>query len=270
MAEPAANDDWAPTGIDVSVPSIARVYDCLLGGKDNFPSDRAVAASITAAAPGMPASVRAHRALLVRTVRYLVEQGVDQFLDIGSGLPAAQNTHEVAQALNPAASVVYVDNDPIVLAHGRALLADNARTTVITADLRDPDELLNHPSTKALIDFDRPVGLLLFGIVHYLGDDHRPEELMRRYRDALPSGSYVALTHFVRDGPHSVAIEKVMLDDLGGGRFRTWDELAALFGDFEMVEPGMTFGHAWRPEEELPDPLPVDMRIGAVGVARKP
>jgi len=270
VTEPAVNDDWFPTGIDISVPSIARVYDVLLGGKDNFPSDRAVADAMLAVSPGVGVATRSHRALLERGVRHLAEQGVDQFLDIGSGLPTARNTHEVVQEVNPSASVVYVDNDPIVLAHGRALLADNHRTTVITADLCDPDSVLDHPRTRALIDFDRPVGLVLLGIVHHLGDDQNPQELVRRYRDALASGSHLFLSHFINDGPYSVELEKVMLAELGTGRFRTWQELAVFFGDFEMIEPGLTFQQCWRPEEVLPDPLPIEMRIGAAGMGRKP
>jgi SAM-dependent methyltransferase len=263
-------DDWAPTGIDVSVPSIARVYDALIGGKDNFAADRAVAEAMIEVAPGLPNGARAHRALLARGVRFLAEQGIDQFVDIGSGLPTVQNTHEVAQAVNPKAAVVYVDNDPIVLAHGRALLADNDRTTVVTADLREPDAVLDHPDLRALIDLDRPIALMLLSVVHHLGDDEDPDGLVRRYRDALPSGSYLFLSHFARTGPHSEQMEKVMLADLGTGRFRTEDELAAFFGDFELLEPGIVFDRAWRAEEELPDPLPVVNRMAMAGLARKP
>ncbi|MYW05486.1 SAM-dependent methyltransferase [Streptomyces sp. SID3343] len=270
IPEDTADGEWAPHGIDISVPSIARVYDALIGGKDNYAVDRAVAEAVMRIVPGAELGARGHRAVLARGVRFLAGQGIDQFVDLGSGLPAAQNTHQIAQAVNPDATVVYVDNDPIVLAHGRALLADNNRTTVITADMREPDVVLGHPDMSRLIDFDRPVALLLVGVVHHLADAEKPHDLVRVYRDALAPGSFLFLTHFVRSGRHAEEVEKVMLADLGSGRFRTHEEITAFFDDLELVEPGLTFTRAWRSEEALPDPLPELNRLTVTGIARKP
>ena len=187
-------DKAAPPGIDVTIPSVARVYDYFLGGKDNFEVDRKVAEHALQITPDGPAAGQANRAFLRRVIRHLVtEAGIDQFLDIGSGLPTQGNVHEVAIEHNPAARVVYVDNDPIVLAHGRALLAAEGTATVIQADIREPEEILNDPDVRRFLDFDRPIGLLLFAILHHIGDDEDPRSVAAALIDALPSGGYVAI-----------------------------------------------------------------------------
>ena len=184
-------------GIDVSKPSIARAYDVVLGGKDNYAVDRQVVGEMLKIVPDLPQVATYNRQILIRGVRYLVrEAGIRQFLDLGSGLPTVQNTHQVAQAIAPDARVVYVDNDPIVLAHGRALLEENENTAVVTADLRDPGAVLDHPDVNRLIDFSQPVGLMLVGITHHLHDDEDPEGIAKAYIDAIPSGSYLFLTAF--------------------------------------------------------------------------
>jgi hypothetical protein len=276
IVEPA--DDAAspmrkvPVGIDATVPSVARVYDALLGGKDNFAVDRAIADKLMELTPGGANVPLYNRAVLGRGVRYMVSQGIDQFIDLGAGLPTVQNTHEVAQGENPQAKVVYVDNDPMVLVHGRALLAENGNTTVITADFCEPDEVLNDPDLRALIDFDRPVGLLMVAVLHHLDDAQRPGELVARYRDAVPSGSFVFITHFIDGGEETADIERVLLTDLGSGRFRSFDEVRGFFAGMELLEPGVVYNPLWRPDpsDVVPDPMNFAGKIIGAGLGRKP
>jgi hypothetical protein len=184
------NDEVVPPGIDVSKPSIARVYDFMVGGKDHFGIDRMAAERAMEIMPDAQEAGRACRAFLRRAVRYLsAEAGIRQFLDIGSGLPTATNVHQVAHEVDPEARVVYVDNDPMVLAHGRALLADERTTTVINADLRAPEEILRHQVTRDYLNFDEPVGLLLLSILHHLHDDEDPGGIAATLRAAMPVGS---------------------------------------------------------------------------------
>ncbi|AXI79860.1 SAM-dependent methyltransferase [Peterkaempfera bronchialis] len=270
MAGHSATEGWAPTGIDTSVPSIARVYDAMLGGKDNFAVDRAVAEKVRGVLPISKESAWEHREVLARGVRYLTSQGIDQFLDLGSGLPTVQNTHQVAQAANPKARVVYVDNDPIVLTHGRALLAGDARTKVVTADLRDPADVLSRPEVRELIDLDRPLGLLLVGVVHHLADTEDPAGVVKQYLDAAAPGSFLFLTHFRSQPPTTDALEQVFLSMLGSGRFRTQTEIEALFEGLEMVEPGVVELPRWRPDGPLPQATDGPSNLIAAGAGRKP
>lgn len=263
--------EQAPPGVDVTIPSIARVYDAALGGKDNFAVDRAVADELSAVFPGVKDGALANRAILSRGVRFMVEQGIDQFLDLGSGLPSAENTHQVAQRHNPQASVVYIDIDPIVLAHGRAILAENPRTRVATADARDAKAVLALPEVQELIDLDRPVGLLMVAIVHHLEDHEDPAGLVRAYLDALPSGSYLFLTHFWASGsPEAAVMEEMLHGAHNTGRFRSRDEISAFFDGLELVEPGIVNLPLWRPEESVSEPLPPSGTLLLGGVARKP
>ncbi|WP_406288784.1 SAM-dependent methyltransferase [Embleya sp. NBC_00896] len=267
--EPAG--ERPPPGIDVNVPSVARIYDYLIGGKDNYAADREVARKLIAVAPDLEHDAGSHRAILHRGVRFLVEQGIRQFVDIGSGLPTAQNTHQVAQALAPETHVVYVDNDPIVLAHGRALLAENDRTTVITADLREPASILKNPDVLRLIDFDRPVALMLLGVIHHINDDEDPGGLLRTYLEALPSGSWLFLTHFLHIGPESEQLERVMQGSHKSGRFRERAEIAAYLDGLETVEPGLVYLDLWRPEQPIDEAtLSVSQRLVLGAIARKP
>ncbi|WP_331771626.1 SAM-dependent methyltransferase (plasmid) [Embleya sp. NBC_00888] len=263
--------EWSARGVDVSMPSIARVYDAALGGKDNFAVDRAVADRLLSVVPGARECALSNRAILARGVRFLVEQGIDQFIDLGSGLPSAENTHQIAQRHQPLSSVVYVDIDPIVLAHGRALLAENSRTRVVTADARDPKAVLALPVVRELIDLDRPVGLLMVAIVHHLEDDEDPAGIVRAYLDQLPSGSYLFLTHFWANGtPEAAVIEEVLHSAHNTGRFRSREEIAGFFDGLDLVEPGLVNLPLWRPEERVPDPLPVSGTLLLGGIARKP
>jgi SAM-dependent methyltransferase len=262
----------APVGVDPTVPSVARVYDALLGGKDNFAVDRAVRDRLMEITPGGADVPLYNRAVLGRGVRYLVSQGIDQFIDLGAGLPTVQNTHEVAQSVNPHARVVYVDIDPMVLAHGRALLTSNQNTTVITADFCEPDAVLNHPDVRAVIDFDRPVALLMVAVLHHLDDSQHPGQLVARYRDAVVSGSYLFITHFIDGGDETAEIERVMLSNLGSGRFRSFDEVRGFFAGTELVEPGVVYNPLWRPDptDVVPDPMTLAGKIIGAGLARKP
>ncbi|GII59054.1 SAM-dependent methyltransferase [Planotetraspora thailandica] len=263
--------------VDTTKPSISRVYDFMLGGKDNFAVDRQVAEMALQIAPDAPAAARSNRDFLKRVVRYLTkEAGIRQFLDIGSGLPTQGNVHEIAQEITPEARTVYADIDPIVLAHGRAILAKDEQTTVIEADIRDPGSILDHPEVRRLIDFREPVGLLLFAIVHHLNDDENPGGTVARFRDAVPSGSHLAISHFHNPGERhpevaeqAAAAERLFNENLGTGRWRTHDEITAYFGDLELVEPGLVPLAEWRPDPGDVPQQGITYHTFVGGVARK-
>ena len=269
----------APPGVDMNAPSIARVYDFFLGGKDNFAVDRAVAEHAVRITPDGPQAAQANRAFLRRVVRFLAaEQGVSQFLDLGSGLPTQGNVHQVAMRHDPQARVVYVDNDPIVLAHGRALLAGDGATTVVQADIRSPEAILQHPQVRQFLDFDRPIGLLLFAILHHLSDDEDPKAVAATLIEGLPSGSYVAISHFRDPGErHPDAsrkaheVERVFNESLGTGRWRTDEEILSFVEGLEVLEPGLVPLAEWRPEPGETAAGQSDTYHTFVGlVARKP
>jgi hypothetical protein len=248
--------DYPPPGVDAKKPNIARVYDAFLGGKDNFAADRQVLEIALQVTPDAPNMARANRAFLRRAVRYMVgEAGVSQILDVGSGLPTQGNVHEVAHELNPAARIVYVDNDPVVYTHGQALLADARTTEVVTADVRRPAAILNDPIVREFIDFRQPVGLLLLAILHHISDEDDPGGIMARLRDAMPSGSYLAISSFRMPGPehpeHRAATTEIAAlfnEKLGSGNWRTDEEILTWFGDWELLEPGLVPLAEWRPD----------------------
>ncbi|MBV9445365.1 MAG: SAM-dependent methyltransferase [Streptosporangiaceae bacterium] len=241
--------------IDVSKPNIARVYDALLGGKDNFAADREFVAKILQQAPRAPLWAKGNRAFLRRVVRHLVgDVGISQFLDIGSGLPTQGNVSEVAHDLDPTVHVVHVDNDPVVFTHSKALLADARTTEIVLADVRDPAGILADPGVRALIDFDRPVGLLLFAILHHIEDHENPGWIATQLRDAMPPGSYLAISSFRMPGPEAAELraatiegERLLAGHLGSGRWREDEEILAWFGDWELLEPGLVSMPDWRP-----------------------
>ena len=220
---------------------------------------------------------RANRAFLRRAVRYLVgEAGISQILDIGSGLPAQGNVHEVAHAVNPAVRTVYVDNDPVVYTHGQALMADGRTTEVVTADVRRPDEILNHPVVRQFIDFQQPVALLLLAVLHHLSDDEDPSRVVAVLRDGLPGGSYLVISSFRMPGPElaehrakTIEMETLFHKSLGSGHWRPEETIRGWFGDWELLPPGLVPLPDWRPDE--PGQVTRDMTYhGAVGgVARK-
>lgn len=259
-----------PEGIDLGRPSIARAYDAVLGGKDNYDVDQEVADRLRETMPQIGELAWYNRAILGRGVRYLTgEAGIRQFLDLGAGLPTMENTHQVAQSVDPQARVVYVDIDPIVLAHGRALLATNGLTHVETADLRDSATVLGSPRVRKLIDFTEPVAVMLVGMLHHLHDDEDPEGVVDGYLDAVPVGSHLFITHFLDTGDESRALEKSFLDFLGTGRFRTREEIVRLFRGCELVEPGLVPLSYWRPDGIVRDKLTLVEEIIVGGIAIK-
>ncbi len=265
-----------PVGVDIQRASIARVYDATLGGKDNYHVDRVVRDKVAEIAPRQSDVARMNRQWLHRVVRYLSGQvGVDQFLDIGAGLPTVGNTHEIAQQHNPTATVVYADNDPVCNIHGRALLEHNEYTHFVPADLTEPDTLLAHPGTVHL-DLARPLALILCGILHHVDDALDPAGIVRRYIDALPVGSYVAITHFwdPADGTeaHDMALElqnRFINAGLGSGWYRTREQIASYFGDLELLEPGLVELDDWWPMGPAIERRCTEKRLLLGGVGRK-
>ncbi|MFF0774312.1 SAM-dependent methyltransferase [Nonomuraea wenchangensis] len=275
---PDNDQESAPQGIDTSRPSVSRVYDFMLGGTDNYAADRQVAELALKIAPDAPQAARANRAFLRRTVRHLAgEAGVRQFIDVGSGLPTQGNVHEIAQAVAPGTHVVYVDHDPIVQVHGGALLADDDTTAVVHADAREPESILADPRTRALIDFDRPVGLLMFGLLHHLADEEDPAGIVARLVAPLAPGSHVVISHFHNPGAahpevaaQAAEAERLFNEHLGTGRWRTREELLAYFDGLELLEPGLVPLPEWRPDEGDDADLGITYHTFLGGVGRKP
>jgi SAM-dependent methyltransferase len=261
---------WAPAEVDLGHASVARVYDFYLGGSHNFESDRAFAEKALAAYPEMRNISRENRAVLRRMVRYLCGEGIDQFLDLGSGIPTEGNVHEIAQAANPAARIVYVDRDDVAVVHSRHLLQGNERATAVLADVRDAPRVLDL-AHEAGLDLDRPVAVLAVALLHFFTDADRPAELMSHYLAALPPGSHLALSHGSRIGPSPFdALAQVYGDDDSPNtvRLRTPEEILTIFGDLELVAPGLVPSPRWRPdpstdeEVEVPDDYPVHAGVG--------
>ena len=244
--------------IDVTVASSARVYDYLLGGKDNFEADRKLAAQLTQLMPDLPIMFRAQRDLMGRIVRHLAqEHAVRQFLDIGTGIPTSPNVHEIAQMIDATSRVVYVDNDPIVLAHARALMRGTAegRTCFLAADVRDPAGILDHPDVRGTLDITKPIGVLLIGIVHHIRDEEQPYGIVRRIVDWLPSGSYIAIStpsaDFDPDRMNAIA----RIGERSGLPVvpRSKTELARFFDGLELLPPGVVPLLGWQPDIEPRD-----------------
>ena len=258
--------------LDTSVAHIARVYDYWLGGKDNFAADRAAGEATMAVYPGIRLSARANRAFLARAVRHLAgTEGIRQFLDIGTGLPTANNTHEVAQAVAPGSKIVYVDNDPLVLAHARALLASAKEgvTAYLDADLRDTGEIL--AKAAATLDFSQPVAIMLIAILHYIEDLDQARQIVRGLLDAAPSGSFLVITHAGIDlFPEEIGpFEKVLNQHLPGDRHvaRTRDVVTGFFDAARLLEPGVVRVSDWRPDS--PDEAATPTTLwGGVGLKR--
>jgi hypothetical protein len=259
-----------PPEIDTTKPSVARVYDAILGGKDNFAVDRAVAELSVKLMGDGGSGARLNRAMLGRSVRFMAAQGISQFLDLGSGLPTVQNTHQIAQSVNPAARVVYVDNDPSVSLHGQALLAGDAATAVVLADVMEPDKLLSLPEVTGLIDFTEPVGLIMNAVIHHMLDEEDPYGVVAAYKDAVVPGSYMQITHFCDAAPEAAASVRVLRENLGRGQIRSREEIKRFFDGWEIVAPGLVFLSEWRPDEPVTLPLDVGSILMLAGVARKP
>ncbi|MFD8671669.1 SAM-dependent methyltransferase [Streptomyces seoulensis] len=249
---------WAPRSIDVSVPSVSRMYDYYLGGSHNFEVDREAARKAMEFLPGLPKIMQANRAFLRRAVRFAAEQGIDQYLDVGSGIPTFGNVHEIAQAARPGARVVYVDHDPVAVAHSQAVLAGNEDAGVVAADLRKPREILTSPEVARLIDLDRPVALLLVAVLHFLEDTDDPHRAVAELRAALAPGSLLILTHASFEGiplpeERAEGAVDVYRDIRNPLVMRPRDEIARFFDGFELVEPGLVHLPDWWPESARED-----------------
>jgi len=258
-------------GFDTSVAHPARVYDYWLGGKDNFAADREAAERVLAVSPGLRFRVRANRAFLVRCVRYLAgEAGIRQFLDIGTGIPSANNTHEVAQATALDARIVYVDNDPIVLAHARALLTstEQGACTYIEADLRDTEAILDQAART--LDFGKPIAIMLLGILHLIADADDPYRIVARLLDAVPAGSYLAISHPASDIHASQAEAQRRYNERVATpqTLRSHAEVCRFFDGLSLVPPGVVYVHTWPPDPGTAVPEGVTAAHG--GVSRKP
>ncbi|MEV0718392.1 SAM-dependent methyltransferase [Asanoa sp. NPDC050611] len=248
------SDSDALASLDTGIPHSARLWNYWLGGTDNFAADRAVADQILAMVPEMVGSARADRAYLGRVVRHLAgTEGIRQFLDVGTGIPTAGNTHEVAQRVAPSSRIVYVDNDPMVLVHARALLTSHpdGRTDYLDADLRDPAAVV--AGARRTLDFDRPVAVMLLGILNFVPDDDEAAELVRRLVAAIPSGSFVTISHPTTEVNGEVMTEALRLWNEGPAAkmvLRSAEQVARLFGDLELVEPGVVSCSQWRPDAD--------------------
>jgi hypothetical protein len=261
MGDTAMTDEGRVlSDLDFTRPNVARVYDAFLGGKDNFAVDREFVERTLRLMPDAARGAKTSRAFLRRVVRYLVvEAGIRQFIDIGSGLPTQGNVHQVGQEFDPSARVVYVDNDPMVGVHGQALLDGGANTAFVTADVRDPGGILGDAKLGELIDFNEPVGILLVAILHHIKDEEDPAGIVAELRDALPKGSFLVIASFRMPGSdhpevaaQTAAVEKFFNEKLGTGRWRDQEEIRAWFGDWELVEPGLVPVPEWRPDMPVP------------------
>ena len=267
--------DLAASGIDASRPHSARMYDYYIGGKNHFAADRAVADAALASWKSGRTGLRENRRFLGRAVRYLAgEAGITQFLDIGSGLPTTANVHEIAQDVNPSCRVVYVDNDPMVLAHARALLTSTpaGRTAYIQADLRSPLDILSSPAVRSVIDFGQPVALMLVAVLHFIEDEDEPGTILSTLLDALPSGSYLAASHLSAEHePDGLAAGQRLYREAGiPMQIRDADVFASLaFRGLDLVPPGVVLVSEWRPDSNEPRPSPAEVSCYG-GVARKP
>ena len=244
------SEDRARAVVDVSVPNMARMYDYAIGGKDNYAADREAVERLFAMSPENRYVPLANRRFLGRAVRYVAESGIDQYLDLGAGLPSQGNVHEVAKAVDPGARTVYVDNDPVVTAHARALLvAGDPTVTIVEADVRDPARILADPEVLRVVDFSRPLAVLFVSLLHGVTDAEDPAALVRAFVDRLVPGSYVILSHLTREGqpPELVrAKEAVFARTDTVFRYRSRDEILAMFDGLELVEPGLTPVTSWR------------------------
>ncbi|MFD4628309.1 SAM-dependent methyltransferase [Streptomyces sp. NPDC058284] len=264
---------WAPLGIDISMPSVSRIYDYYLGGSHNFEVDREAARKAMEFMPGLPKIMQANRAFMRRAVRYAVDQGVTQFLDIGSGIPTFGNVHEVARQASPDARVVYVDHDPVAVAHSRAVLDGTEGTGAVTGDLRAPRDILGSPEVATVLDLDRPVALLLVAVLHFVEDAYDPYAAVAELRDATAPGSLVVVSHASYEGVpvppeqagRTVGVYKDIRNPL---IMRSRDAIARFFEGYDMVEPGLVPMPHWRPDTAPEEEDPYSFS-GFAGVGRK-
>lgn len=243
---------WVPEGVTDTIPSAARMYDYLLGGGHNFAVDRERVDQVVAIAPMVGRWALLNRHFLRRAVLTLIDAGVRQFLDIGSGIPTVGNVHEIAQGVDPEARIVYVDNDPVAIAHSQLVLEDNKGATAVLADMRDPASILEHPRTQQVLDFDAPIGLLMITVFHYVADADDPMGLLARYCDVLVPGSHLALSHICSDLNPDAVTSMIELGKKGPVSFhpRSRGEIARLFTGFDLLDPGLVTTAEWRAGSE--------------------
>lgn len=277
MSAAQPTDKPAPVGVDPTRASIARVYDAALNGKDNYEIDRQVLQQVSEVAPEVNDLAIENRNFLIRAARFLAQQGgITQFLDCGSGLPTAENTHQIVQRIDPESRIVYIDNDPVVLAHGRALLEENDRTHFAAADIFEPKNILENEVVRKHLNFNEPLALLQVGTLHHFtGDPARPAELMKEYIDALPSGSFVAIAHFYDPENEYSAVARRMEDvflhsPMGSGAFRTKAEITALLPGLDLIDPGVVECANWWPDGPNLRPFNQVQHCIAGAVGRKP
>lgn len=266
----SSRPSWRPVRADLSRPSAARVYDYLLGGSSNFAVDREFAHAALEIFPGAREYARLNRLFLQRVVRFYVEQGVRQFLDIGCGIPTVGAVHQLAQDLAPESRVVYVDNEAIAIAHSQLVLRDNPRATIIQGDLSDPESLLRTPELIELLDTEEPIGVLMLATLHFIPDDHDLAGLIGRYRRLLAPESYLAISHGTDEHlPEITALARLYRETKNPLALRTREEVAALFDGFELLEPGVVFTPEWRPDapEDVGDAP--ERSVCYAGVGRK-
>ena len=259
--------DRTPGGIDTSTPNVARIYDYLLGGKDNFAADRAAAGRLIEAIPDVAAIARDNRSFVARVVRYVTTAGgIRQFLDLGSGLPTQANVHELAQAEASDARVIYVDNDPVVALHGQALLASGGQAGMVLGDLRDPAAILRHPAVVRLLDLSLPVAVLCTSTLHFIADQAGPHTIIAAYRDRMAPGSYLAITHGTCEGDpwgEGGKATDVFRKASSQLHIRPLPDVMQFFDGFDLVEPGLTWITEWRPDPQTaPTGRPQSMRGG--------
>lgn len=269
----ASEPDWVPEGTDTRRANVARVYDYLLGGTHNFLADQDVARTMIAVEPRAREHVRANRDFLGRAVRYLAGLGVHQFLDVGSGIPTQGNVHEIAAQAAPGSRVVYVDSDPIATAHSRMLLRDSQTTAVIEADLREPERILDHDDTRRLIETSQPTGLILCMVLHFISESEDPAGIVARLTAPMAPGSHIVISHITDDRKPDVAaaLEKVYNRNVTvPGYLRSGADIRTLFGDLELLDPGVVPLPYWRPDPPGPPDYADQLWSVLCGVARKP
>ncbi len=264
-----------PNDIDITRPNVARIYDYLLGGKDNFAADREAARQLLEASPDMAGIVRDNRSFIGRVVRYLAgEAGIRQFIDLGGGLPTQTNVHEMAQRVAPDSRVVYIDNDSVVWSHGQALLAHGDQVAMVHADLREPAAVLEHPDLLARVDLARPVAVVCASVLHFVADSDEPYRIMAEYRDRMAPGSYLAISHgttgTAENDPNDVAgsVTNVYRQASAQMHLRSLEEIQRLFDGFELLDPGVVWINEWRPDPDYPPAGQLTSLRGGVG--RKP
>jgi hypothetical protein len=256
MLDMAAEEpDWVPDDVDLTKPNAARVYDYFLGGANNFDVDRVFAKKVANILPDAPFLAIENRSFLRRAVKFLAEQGVRQFLDLGSGIPTVGNSHEIAQAVDPSCRVVYVDFEAVAVAHSELILQDNPNAAIVRADLTEPDVVLKHPITTGLLDFGEPIAVMMFASIHFVPDSAHPEELVAAYRDATVPGSYLALSHGTSDERPEVqdAVNEYQAT-ANPAILRSRSRVMRFFDGYELVEPGLVFTPEWRGEVDVCDP----------------